>query len=526
MAPRNFYRNQKIKRQEQKLVTKDDDDFSKKKSTKMMRKAKDRIERRNQDLLDADQDVIIIRRLERAEKTKQTHEALIKNIDDCEELSKIARSSLGPSGSHKLVFKLFLNELVVQLQHPAPKVLLLAAKQQLKKFGDGAVLVVSIAGQHLEGAKKLIKMGLNPRHIIHGYKKASKKVGEILEALVQEGSETMDVRNKDQVILRMNAPVSSKLYFRDHILSLIAEACIQVCPKNPVNFNVDNVRVARLLGVSLGASKTFRGMVLKVDTVAGSIKGIHDAKVLVIAGGVDTTDSEQDREPQSMFDRLMAEHHVGDQSLGQQHELPPKELLSIFYDSIWANNLQLKREVEMLAVKIHGDKLFGLSPDGRLSSFDIRSSKVCWSIPTDIALYLDFSFKSSESNCSYFVDSSRVFIHTQETKPVGFRYQKYEVCENRFGYLDEELIPSRLVTEIYFDPVEGCPINPLMSHCDEILIIRTVHGQLTSYKQETNIVLWYERVDTFYIWIVSREEGLKFQKEQLRLYQSRQRTVW
>jgi T-complex protein 1 subunit theta len=173
-------------------------------------------------------------------------------------------------------------------------VLALAAKQQLKKFGDGAVLVVSIAGQHLEGAKELIKMGLNPSQIINGYKKATNKLGEILEALVQEGSETIDVRNEDQVILRIKAPVSSKLYITEHILCpLIAEACIQVCPKNPVNFNVDNVRVARLLGVSFRASKTFRGMVLKVDTVVGSIKEIHDAKVLVVAGGVDTTDSEQ-----------------------------------------------------------------------------------------------------------------------------------------------------------------------------------------------------------------------------------------
>ena len=132
--------------------------------------------------------------------------------------------------------------------------------------------------------------------------------------------------------------------------------------------------------------------------------------------------SMQGQKPQSMFDRLMAEHHVSGQSLGKQHELPANELLSLFYDSIWENNLQPKREVEMLAVKIHRDKLFGLSPDGRLSSFDIHSSKVCWSIPTDIELYLDFSFKSSESNCSYFVDSSRVFIHTEETKPVVSKY--------------------------------------------------------------------------------------------------------
>ncbi|GJY11793.1 reverse transcriptase domain-containing protein [Tanacetum coccineum] len=62
-------------------------------------------------------------------------------------------------GTNKLVYKLFLNE----LQHPAPKMLVLAMKEQLKKFGDGANLVVSISGQHLEDAKQLITMGLNPR---------------------------------------------------------------------------------------------------------------------------------------------------------------------------------------------------------------------------------------------------------------------------------------------------------------------------------------------------------------------------
>ncbi|GJU62459.1 T-complex protein 1 subunit theta [Tanacetum coccineum] len=582
---------------------------------------------------------------------------------------------------------LFLNELVVQ--HPAAKLLVLAAKEQQKKFGDGVNLVVSIARQHLEGAKELITRGLNLSEIINGYKKASNKLGEILETLVEPGSETMDVRNKEEVILRMKAPVASKQYGNEDILCpLIADACIQVCPRNPVNFNVDNVRVAKLLGASPGASKTFRGMVLKVDTVVGSIKRIENAKVLVIAGGVDTTATEtnlihklgnyakteeakveeliketgakvivsaagvgqmalqfcnhnkimvlkiasqfeldcfcrttdavallklgstvhssylgyvdsilveetrgarvtvtnegggvatvllgvgasniisdeqleravvnvvntykalcrgdsrivpgagateieiarrlrefafketrssdqiaiaiakyqalqyaadavcnalrvdQDQEPQSMFDRLMAEHHVSGQSLWQ-HELPTEKLISMFYESIWTNNLQPKREMEMLAVKCHGDKLFGLSPDGTLSSFDIHSSEVCWSIPTDIALDLDFAYKSSD--CSYYVDSSRVFMHTKETKPVSFRYHKFEDFEEPFKYFDEEVIPSRLVTQIYVDPLKGCRISPLRSDCNEILCIRAIHGQLISYEPGTNIVLW------------------------------------
>lgn len=51
-----------------------------------------------------------------------------------------------------------------------------------------------------------------------------------------------------------------------------------MCPKNPANFNVDNVRVAKLLGGGLHNSTVVRGMVLKSDAV-GSIKYIEKAKV-------------------------------------------------------------------------------------------------------------------------------------------------------------------------------------------------------------------------------------------------------
>nr|GEY28944.1 retrovirus-related Pol polyprotein from transposon TNT 1-94 [Tanacetum cinerariifolium] len=83
-----------------------------------------------------------------------------KNLSELYEgLSTVTQTSLGPSGT-----SLFLNELVVQL--PTAKLLVLAAKEQQKKFGDGANLVVSNAGQHLEGAKELITMGLS--NIING----------------------------------------------------------------------------------------------------------------------------------------------------------------------------------------------------------------------------------------------------------------------------------------------------------------------------------------------------------------------
>ncbi|KAK1427297.1 hypothetical protein QVD17_15980 [Tagetes erecta] len=229
-------------------------------------------------------------------------EAVIKNIDACKQLSTITRTSLGPNGMNKMVInhldKLFVtsdtativNEL--EIQHPAAKILVLAGKAQQEEIGDGANLVVSFAGELLQGAEDLIRMGLHPSDIIIGYTKACVKAVEVLEGLVEEGSNIMDVRNKDEVILRMKAAVASKQYGQEDILCpLIADACIQVCPNNPTNFNVDNVRVAKLLGGGLHNCTTVRGMVLKGDTV-GSIKRVEKAKVVVIAGGVDTTATE------------------------------------------------------------------------------------------------------------------------------------------------------------------------------------------------------------------------------------------
>ncbi|XP_051129330.1 T-complex protein 1 subunit theta-like [Andrographis paniculata] len=229
-------------------------------------------------------------------------EAVIKNIDACKQLSTITRTSLGPNGMNKMVInhldKLFItndaativNEL--EVQHPAAKILVLAGKAQQEEIGDGANLTVSFAGELLQNAEELIRMGLHPSEIIMGYTKAINKTIEVLEELVEKDSENMNVRDRESVILRMRSPVASKQFGQEDILCpLIAEACIQVCPKNPANFNVDNVRVVKLLGGGLHDSSVVRGMVLKNDAV-GSIKRMEKAKVAVFVGGVDTTATE------------------------------------------------------------------------------------------------------------------------------------------------------------------------------------------------------------------------------------------
>lgn len=56
--------------------------------------------------------------------------------------------------------------------------------------------------------------------------------------------------------------IASKQYgYEDTLASLVAEASLLVMPPNPKMFNVDNVRVVKIMGGSLAGSKVVQGMV-------------------------------------------------------------------------------------------------------------------------------------------------------------------------------------------------------------------------------------------------------------------------
>ncbi|KAF9608312.1 hypothetical protein IFM89_008934 [Coptis chinensis] len=109
-----------------------------------------------------------------------------------------------------------VNEL--EVQHPTTKILVLAGKAQQEEIGDGANLTISFSGELLQNAEELIWSRLHPSEIISGYTKAIAKAIELLDELVEEGSEIMDVRNKDEVVICMKAAVASKQYGQEDIL--------------------------------------------------------------------------------------------------------------------------------------------------------------------------------------------------------------------------------------------------------------------------------------------------------------------
>eukprot|EP01118_Nematostelium_gracile_P004350 TRINITY_DN1508_c0_g1_i1.p1 TRINITY_DN1508_c0_g1~~TRINITY_DN1508_c0_g1_i1.p1 ORF type:complete len:539 (+),score=164.83 TRINITY_DN1508_c0_g1_i1:68-1684(+) len=222
-------------------------------------------------------------------------EATLQSIEAVRDLSKILRTSLGPNGMNKMVINhldklLVTNDAATILKeldviHPAAKMVVLAAQMQEQEIGDGTNLVIILAGEILTNAEALIRKGIHPSEIVTGFSKGSEKALQILEEL--SVAEVKDLRNVEEVTKFLRTAISSKQHgYEDLLAPLIAKACIQILPKNPKGFNVDSVRVAKILGGGVGDTEVVKGHVITRD-VEGTIKNVTDAKIAVFASGVD-----------------------------------------------------------------------------------------------------------------------------------------------------------------------------------------------------------------------------------------------
>lgn len=72
-----------------------------------------------------------------------------------------------------------------------------------------------------------------------------------------------DPRNATEVARLLKATIASKQYgYEEDLAAIIAKACIQILPKEPKNFNVDHVRVTKILGGGVLDTKLYKGFVM------------------------------------------------------------------------------------------------------------------------------------------------------------------------------------------------------------------------------------------------------------------------
>lgn len=180
----------------------------------------------------------------------------------------------------------------IEVVHPAAKLLVMASEAQESEMGDATNLVLILAGELLKRAESLLVMGLHPSEIILGYEMAVERArSELQESLVLAQLPT-PLPTASQLAACIQPALTAKQPNVSDLLSkLVAEASLAVMPTTPKDFNVDAIRIVKVLGGGVENSRVVRGMVFGKEP-EGNIKQAKDAKVAVFSCGLDIAQTE------------------------------------------------------------------------------------------------------------------------------------------------------------------------------------------------------------------------------------------
>ncbi|CDJ68786.1 TCP-1/cpn60 family chaperonin, putative [Eimeria necatrix] len=227
-------------------------------------------------------------------------EVTAKNIEACKTLTDILKTSLGPYGLSKLVVNAWGKRSVtndtaailkdLEVQHPAAKLLVMAAEMQKQEMGGGCNFLLILAGHLLTNADYLLRQGLHLSDVIQGYELALDKIPAFLEETACHSVENLkDAKELEPVLKTVLA--SKPICSEAGLSGLLASAISSVMPPKFEDFDPDNIRVAKLQGGRLNQSTVLNGMVI-TKPPHGTVESKKNCKVMVLGCGLECSTTE------------------------------------------------------------------------------------------------------------------------------------------------------------------------------------------------------------------------------------------
>ncbi|KAI9120347.1 hypothetical protein K1719_007380 [Acacia pycnantha] len=203
-----------------------------------------------------------------------------QNVMACQAVANIVKSSLGPVGLDKMLVDdigdvTITNDgatilRMLEVEHPAAKVLVELAELQDKEVGDGTTSVVIVAAEFLKRANDLVRNKIHPTSIISGYRLAMREACKYVE---EKLSVKVEKLGKDSLINCAKTSMSSKLIAgdSDFFANLVVDAVQSVKTTNArgeIKYLIKGINILKAHGKSARDSYLMNGYALNTGRAA------------------------------------------------------------------------------------------------------------------------------------------------------------------------------------------------------------------------------------------------------------------
>nr|CAD1818825.1 unnamed protein product [Ananas comosus var. bracteatus] len=203
-----------------------------------------------------------------------------QNVMACQAVANIVKSSLGPVGLDKMLVDdigdvTITNDgatilKMLEVEHPAAKVLVELAELQDREVGDGTTSVVIVAAELLKRGNELVRNKIHPTSIISGYRLAMREACKYVEEKLAVKVEKL---GKDSLVNCAKTSMSSKLIAADSdfFANLVVDAVQGVKTTNAkgeVKYPIKGINILKAHGKSAKDSYLLNGYALNTGRAA------------------------------------------------------------------------------------------------------------------------------------------------------------------------------------------------------------------------------------------------------------------